>query len=153
MKCQMCGKSEVNFHYSSSINGCVTESHLCSECAQKSGYDFNQMFDFGGFESALSGFGSIFGGRDRFMPMIMPSLGFGIPASMVMRPQLSGYAKTDAQSESCSCCSGTAQTKQPEVDEDMKKRRELYEQMRKAANDEDFEKAAQLRDQIKEMEA
>jgi len=38
------------------------------------------------------------------------------------------------------------------VDDDMRQRRELYMQMRTAADNEDFEKAAEIRDKIKEME-
>ena len=47
MKCQECGKNEVNFHFLSNVNGCVTETHLCSDCAAKSGYDLSQLIDFG----------------------------------------------------------------------------------------------------------
>jgi protein-arginine kinase activator protein McsA len=40
-----------------------------------------------------------------------------------------------------------------EIDEDMSKRRELNAQMRIAVENEEFEKAAELRDKIKELEA
>ncbi len=33
MLCQSCGKNEAVFHYKSSINGNVTEQHLCRDCA------------------------------------------------------------------------------------------------------------------------
>lgn len=33
MKCQNCGQNEANYHYHSSVNGQVTEQHLCSSCA------------------------------------------------------------------------------------------------------------------------
>ena len=38
MKCENCGKNEVTFVYQSSVNGNVTEKHLCAECAEKLGY-------------------------------------------------------------------------------------------------------------------
>ena len=38
MKCENCGKNEVNFIYQSSINGRTEERHLCSESAEKLGY-------------------------------------------------------------------------------------------------------------------
>ena len=38
MKCEHCGKNEVTFMYRSSVNGNVTEQHLCGECAEKLGY-------------------------------------------------------------------------------------------------------------------
>jgi len=77
MKCQECGKNEVNFHYSSNVNGCVTETHLCSDCAAKSGYDLEQIIDFGQvFDIGQSlGLGNIFGGSNPpglFPPGMIP---------------------------------------------------------------------------------
>jgi len=40
-----------------------------------------------------------------------------------------------------------------EIDEDMMRRRQLYKEMRAAADCEDYEKAAMLRDQIRELES
>ena len=40
-----------------------------------------------------------------------------------------------------------------EIDEDMSNRRQLYKEMRAAADAEDYEKAALLRDRIKELES
>ena len=39
MKCENCGKEEVSFHYTSNINGNITEKHLCADCAVKLGFD------------------------------------------------------------------------------------------------------------------
>ena len=33
MKCDRCGKNEATFYYKSNINGRVTETHLCPDCA------------------------------------------------------------------------------------------------------------------------
>ena len=38
MKCQNCGRNEATYYYKSSINGRVTETHLCADCARKLGY-------------------------------------------------------------------------------------------------------------------
>ncbi len=38
MKCDRCGKNEATFYYKSNINGRVTETHLCSDCARAMGY-------------------------------------------------------------------------------------------------------------------
>ena len=43
MKCEHCGKNEVTFMYRSSVNGNVTERHLCGECAEKLGYTHQQL--------------------------------------------------------------------------------------------------------------
>ena len=157
MKCKKCGKDEVNFHYSSNVNGVVHQTHLCSECASQSGIDFGRMFDS---SSMFSGF-SPFGTRSRLMPMTM--LGFdpiamlGIdPAAVFVTWPQAGLPEAECACGGSSCETSVPETDEAQVDGDMKKRREiniLKEQMRLAAENEDFEKAAQLRDQVKQMEA
>ncbi|MCL2227511.1 MAG: UvrB/UvrC motif-containing protein [Oscillospiraceae bacterium] len=142
MKCQKCGKGEVNFHYTSNINGCVTEAHLCSECAADSGYDFGRMLDFERFFPTARG-------RNRMMSTLLPELSFGMPLRASVRPRLA----VQPQGETCNCCNGVAEAQGTEVDEEMAKRRELYKEMRIAAENDEFEKAAGIRDQIKAMEA
>lgn len=145
MKCTNCGKNIANYHYRSNVNGKITEQHLCQECAEKlqSKEDF-----FSGFESAFndffSGFDSffgkpsLFGGFDSFvMPtMVMPRIQLVV--------QGTGAApKTEERTEE-------------KADPELSKRRQLNalrEQMRSAAEAEDYEKAAQLRDQLRELES
>jgi len=148
MKCQNCGNNEVSFHYSSNVNGCVTETHLCSECAAKSGYDIKRIFG----EDSFFGDAFPFGMRNTFLPV--PILGFG------RAPMFAPLLKTGLPPGECACES-SCETNVPDppqvdVDADMLKRREiniLREQMRLAADQEDFEKAVELRDKIKHMEA
>ena len=149
MKCQNCGKNEVNFHYSSNVNGNITQAHLCSQCAAQAGYDLGSMF------STRSMFGDFFGttAGQRLMPATM--LDFDPMSMFITWPQ--ARALPTGQCE----CDGTCETPIQEnpmanIDEDMQKRRELNimrEQMRCAAENEDFEKAAEIRDRLKEMEA
>lgn len=150
MKCQNCGKSEVNFHYSSNINGCVTETYLCSECAAKTGYDIGSMFSTG----------SIF---DSFFPIIsvpgqfltMPMAGFGMAIPLVIQPPADAQTQPVDYSRGCGCERIAPDAPAAEVDDEMRKRREinvLREQMRLAAESDDFEKAIELRDRIKEMD-
>jgi len=145
----MCGKSEVNFHYSSNINGCKTETHLCSECAAAAGYDVGQMFSAGNW---FDDFFPVLSDHRGAMQSIMPVFGFGIPFQVAMRPRLAAQTQADASVCNCGCGNHAQKAQTEEVDDEMKKRRELYAAMRSAAENEDFEKAAQLRDQIKEME-
>jgi len=165
MKCQKCGKSEVNFHYTANINGCVTETHLCLICAKESGYDIGQMLD----TNRLTGFDSIFGnnmyadfnsmfdrilpvrGISGFVPMAVPMI-----AADAMFPFTLHSRKGMINKETpCSCgCEGKATLNaNVEADEEMSKRRELNAAMRIAVENEEFEKAAELRDQIRELEA
>ena len=147
MKCQNCGKNETNFHYSSNVNGCVTETHLCSDCAAKSGYDLGRMFDA---KSALYGF-LPFNVNNAFMPI--PLLGFAAAQS-------AAWPQMGLPSGECACGDGCEmpahENPVAEIDGEMQKRREvnvIREKMRIAAEKEDFEKAAELRDQIRKMEA
>ena len=148
MKCQNCGKNEVNFHYSSNINGCVTETHLCSQCAAESGYDIEQMFEIGSvFEGILPMRSNVSG----FIPMAIPMLGANslFPFTKIPRRGMIG------QGEPCTCGCGQKEfiNSNVEVDEIMSKRRQLNAEMREAVAKEEFEKAAQLRDKIKALES
>ena len=159
MKCQKCGKNEVNFHYSSNVNGCVTETYLCSSCAAESGYNIGSMFDLD----------NIFG-RDTFNDLMFPMRGISgfmpVAIPMIQTNTMSpgqlfdllttrqGMGKI-SQGTPCKCGCGktAAENFNIEVDEEMSKRRELNAQMRTAVENEEFEKAAELRDKIKELEA
>jgi len=148
MKCQNCGKNEINFHYSSNVNGCVTETHLCSECAAKQGYDFGRIFSSDFFRNDYFPMGL----RNPFLAI--PMFGFGMAAPFLRAPQMG------LPPEECGCggtCEAPNQENPPaEVDGEMRKRREINvirEQMRLAAEKEDFEKAAELRDEIRKLEA
>ena len=149
MKCQKCGKEEVNFHYSSNINGEIREIRLCSGCAAEAGYTEaftgpDEMFSevFNGFIRQGSAFFPLFG-----MDMPMHSM-FGVRPSSIVRAPVAGamHESTAAPPRS---------EIKVEIDEKMQKRREinmLREQMRQAADTDDFEKATELRDKIRSME-
>ena len=148
MKCQKCGKNEVNFHYSSNVNGCVTQTQLCSECAAESGYDIGRMFDFG---NIFDGLFPIRGLSDGFVPMAIPMMRTSTVFPFTMQPLIGMIDNTGTCG--CGCGETTPKEKNIEVDEKMTKRRELNMQMRTAVENEEFEKAAELRDKIKELEA
>ena len=146
MKCQKCGNSDVSFHYSSNINGNVTETHLCLQCAAESGYDIEQMFASSQLADLMFPVQGVSGFMSLAIPMIKSNTMFPItvrsPASMI------------EQEIPCSCGCGKSITRNPDdkVDEEMNLRRELNAQMRAAVEKEEFEKAAELRDRIKELE-
>ena len=147
MKCQKCGSSEVSFHHSSNVNGCVTETHLCSKCAAESGYDFEKMFDFGGIFDGMFPMQGLSG----FMPMAIPVLSANTIIPVKMR-QMPGRVE-QGTSHGCGCGGSAAREKNVTIDEDMKIRRELNAKMRAAVASEEFEKAAELRDKIKALES
>lgn len=152
MKCEHCGKNEVTFVYQSNINGHVTEQHLCSECAEKLGYAqkltlhsqrlMDSFFDpFGGFLSRrpamMDGFRQMLGDffdnpmDDLFIDM--PALGTPKDAQEPRQPLVE-----DAEQ------SRFARTRRLNA---------LRHEMKAAVRREDFERAAELRDQIRALES
>ena len=155
MKCENCGKNEVTFVYQSNINGKVTEKHLCSECAEKLGY--TQKIAAHSQRMMQNFFGnSIFGNSffdDFFSPV--PSL----MGRMLEDPFDDFYADMTAL--------GAAPAKQEEQkkEDDLVDREEqgrfaylrqmnaLKMEMKKAVHQENFERAAELRDEIHKLES
>lgn len=54
MLCQACGQRTATTHIKSMVNGQLSETHLCTECAKKQGYN-HMLSDWGGFGSLLGG--------------------------------------------------------------------------------------------------
>ena len=170
MKCQKCGRNEVNFHYTSNINGAVTEMHLCSDCAAESGHDIGRMLEPMGM---LGGLFPIFGRQGGFFGMPAMRIREAYPFMMAYRPMIPeqasacepggacgyepvGAATCEPGGAACGCEKPAPDVEATVVDGEMAKRRqinEIREQMNAAAKNEDFEAAARLRDKIKQMEA
>lgn len=176
MLCQSCGKKQATFHYTSNENGNITEMHLCSECAKKSGLveDSYKIFN------PLSGF------SDSFFSDSEGMLG-GLLGGMFANPS----AKTVQESAVCPFCgmrlrefmnTGKAgcgkcyatfkESLEPTVKKlhgntkhtgkfpigrekhrtIQDKKAELEALMKKAIEEQAYEKAAEYRDKIKELE-
>ena len=148
MKCENCGKNEVTFVYQSNINGQITEKHLCSECAQKLGY--TQQVAARSQRSFLDDF---------FSPM--PSL-FGRMNRLLEDPFDDFFADMPALS-AAPVQTQEAQTQEKKDDlvgkeeqgrfARMRQLNALRMEMKKAVHQENFERAAELRDQIRQLEA
>ena len=160
MKCENCGKNEVTFIYQSNINGKVTEKHLCSECAEKLGYtqkiaarNRSMMQSF--FGGSLLGNGFF---DDFFSPM--PSL-MGRSGWLLEDPFDDFFAEMPA----LSAAPVQQQEEQQKQQNDLVGKEEqsrfaymrqvnaLKLEMKKAVHQENFERAAQLRDEIHQLEA
>ena len=161
MKCENCGKNEVTFVYQSNINGKVTEKHLCSECAEKLGYtqritahSRSMMQNF--FGGSLLGNGFF---DDFFSPM--PSL-MGRSGWMLEDPFDDFFADMPALSAaSAQQREEPSQQKQNDLvgkEEQsrfayMRQMNALKLEMKKAVHQENVERAAELRDQLRQLEA
>ena len=160
MKCENCGKNEVTFIYQSNINGKVTEKHLCSECAEKLGYTQNIAARNRSMMQSFFG-GSLLGNGffdDFFSPM--PSL-MGRSGWLLEDPFDDFFAEMPA----LSAAPVQQQEEQQKQQNDLVGKEEqsrfaymrqvnaLKLEMKKAVHQENFERAAQLRDQIHQLEA
>lgn len=157
MKCEKCNEKEATFFYSSNVNGDVTEKHLCSDCAREEGFgsalDYRpaSMFD-GMFDSFFSDF---------FSPrrsLLSAFDSFGSPLRAIMAPALPriNIVIGQPQEQTERAPLSEAEQKIPEdAGEDVKARREiaaLKHQLQEAVAAENFEKAIELRDKLKELE-
>ena len=153
MKFENCGKNEVTFVYQSNVNGNVTEKHLCAECAEKLGYTqklashsqrmMRNFFGGGLFEDFFTPLPSLLGRTDRLLEdpfddffSDMPAL--GAAAERQEQPQ---EARDDLlEKEERAAVSKTRQLNA------------LRMELQKAVREENFERAIELRDQIRGME-
>ena len=160
MKCENCGKNEVTFVYQSNINGQVTEKHLCSECAEKLGYtqkvashsqrmmqNFfgNSFFGDSFFDDFFSPRPSLFGRMNRLLENPFDDFFDAMPA---LSPAVSN--QETAQEEKKDDLVGKEEQGRFAY---MRQMNALKLEMKKAVHQEDFEKAAELRDKIRALEA
>lgn len=160
MKCDKCN-NEANFHYQSNVNGEKTEYHLCPECAEKEG--FGEMMSLRPRSMMRSFF------NEPFMGMLTsPFGGFGGFEGFFGRTAIAPKDETNVQIEEPSKAENSAPTENvtkeaaekkdniPEtVCDEYNKRRQiaaLRYKMKAAIITEDFEEAAKLRDEIKELQ-
>ena len=150
MKCGKCGNNEAIFHYKSMVDGNVTELHLCQDCANTD--------EFQGFFDMRGGFGDLFGGSFvrpdiRMMNNFTDLRELFAPAYAVtpvfFAPDRGEHTMQEIPKEA-------SEGKIPNgVDSEIAKRRELcaleYE-LKKAVNAEEFERAAELRDKIRDFD-
>ena len=146
MKCENCGKNEANFVYRSSINGRTEEHHLCQACAEKLGY--TQRF----FEQRPSTMDSFFGNNGFFgsMPSLMGRM-LDSPFDDFFEdmPAIGAAPVQEIREEKKDdLMSGEEQSRFSYL----RQMNALKQAQKKAIHEEDFERAAQLRDEIHKLE-
>lgn len=172
MLCQNCGRNEATTHIKRVINGATSESHLCAECAANLGY--GDMFSGFGFS-----FGELLGG---FLSESTPALTAmpqdtvrckkcGNSWQDIVREGKLGCAdcyrtffdklqpslqrihgKIRHNGKVSSGASSEVQTEKTPEQKKTEKRAKLEAEMKKAVDEQNFEQAAVLRDQIKALE-
>ena len=166
MKCQKCGANNANTHVKTIINGELKEFNLCSECAQKMGYTsvFSDMQnDFSGLLGSF--FTNVLPARTQATRCEF----CGSTYSEIAKTGHVGCAhcyelfadqlypsirRMHGNTTHCGKNSGAQQPAEKKVAEKTKEEKvsELQSQLDLAIKEQNFEHAAELRDQIKEME-
>lgn len=175
MKCEKCGKNEATMYYKENINGVTREMHLCEDCAQKENIG-------GAFESAFQSmnhfwsdpFHSFLGGG--FGSLWNDMLGSPVATMLGTERKCPTCGMTESQLRQggrvgCPDCYNTfsdilnpyvqkvhgatqhigaapATPEQPETDPV----EALRAQLKTAVENEEYEQAARLRDEIRRME-
>ena len=157
MMCEQCGNNPATMHYTSIINGEKTEKHLCAQCAQEQNMALAQTFDIG---QLLVGFMTDAAAQAKRAPAC-PQCGMDLRAFQkggllgcmecykTFQPQLEplltrvhGHVRHVGK---LPVRAGVAMSTQREIDR-------LSDEIKKAVALEQFEKAAEFRDRIYELE-
>lgn len=165
MLCERCKERQATVHFTKIVSGQKTEYHLCEQCAKEKGDFFTQAAHAFNFNNLLSG-----------LLNMESSPGYTTPTQTVARCDVCGMTYqqfTQVGRFGCPhCYDSFAQRLDPllrriqsntrhsgkvplRAGEQVKSRRhldQLRKQLQQAVAQEQFEQAAQLRDQIKSLE-
>ena len=166
MKCQKCGANNANTHVKTIINGEFKEYDLCSECAHKLGYT-NVFADMDNDFSSLLGsfFTNVLPARTQATRCEFCGSTYAEIAKTgqvgcthcyeLFADQLyPSIRRIHGNTTHCGKNSGkqAAQVQKPAEMTKEQQIAELKKQLDAAVQEQDFERAAELRDKIKEME-
>ena len=146
MRCDRCGRNEATFYYKSNINGKVTQVHLCHQCAEELGY--TDSFRSAGMTGGL--FGDFFSRPFGMLEPFFSGLGSRMLTEFPEPVDVLGQAResTPAQEDTGDLL--------PRDEQDaltrQRKRNALQTQLNLAVQEERFEEAAKLRDELKALE-
>lgn len=171
MLCDRCHKNEATVHLTQTVQGKTTEYNLCEECARQQGFNQNITSYLGSIFGQGFG-GSVFNtaggipafGKSNISNVVCKSCGQSFEE--FRRTGLFGcskcYTSFEEQLEPVfrrvqgstrhigrKLAASAARTKNDEA----QKIESLREQLKQAVVEEDYEKAARIRDQIREIEA
>lgn len=161
MLCDICGKNEATVHLTEIVNDKVKKLHLCEECAKEKGSEMEEHF---GLSDLLAGLADL--GGSALEPEIgesvkCPACGFTYhdfkkvgrlgcgECYEAFKKQLAPLLK---RIHSADRHIGKVPLSVGKTVRDTRTLQELKVRMEKAIQFEEFEEAARLRDQIKELE-
>lgn len=163
MLCDLCGKKQATVHLTEIIDNQVTELHLCEDCARNKSLEMEQQFGLGDLLAGLAEFGGKGIEEAESIRLKCPNcelsyddfkkigkLGCSQCYTAFKRYLSSLLKKIHGSNRHV----GKLPLKLTTVANDRKKTtlEELRQKLQKAIEEEAFEEAARLRDQIRELE-
>ena len=137
MKCEHCNRNDATFHYQRTVNGHTETAHLCADCAAELGYDAG----FGSFDSVFS-----------LLPSMLGGLG-----GWFDEPRLTPAARrtlqlTPAPNEPVYETESLLDDAEGEALRRERARNSLEARLKTAVAAENYEEAARLRDELKQLD-
>lgn len=146
MKCENCGRNEANFVYRSNINGKTEEHHLCQDCAEKLGYTQRFFSQRPSMMERFFGDSNVFNSVPAMMGRMLES---PLDDFFDAMPAIGAASAQDIQEEKKDSLLSREEQSRFSYQRQMNALRLAQE---KSIREEDFERAAQLRDQIRQLE-
>jgi len=159
MICDICHKNNATVHLTEIINDKVVEMHICQVCAQEKASELNKHLNISGFLGSLA---DMVGGLPQERRLLKcPSCGFSY-GDFKKKGRL-GCGKCYEtfhglllpllkKIHSATTHTGKAPTSLDKRASGQMKVNDLHQRLRRAIQLEEYEEAAKLRDQIKELE-
>lgn len=161
MNCNICGTHEATIHLTEIVNNQMMEIHLCEACAQEKGTDFKTHFNFNELFASLAEPGTPTAAPERRISLKCPECGlsyeeFGKKGRLGCSACYDAFAKVllplIKRVQKSTHHIGKKPSKIASEVRVVHDLRTLQERLRKSIQSESFEEAAQLRDEIKQME-
>lgn len=161
MLCDVCGKKKATVHLTEIVDEQMSEMHLCEECAHAKSVQMEQQFGLGDLLAGLSDFGKQIKEQQQ-VKMQCPNCGlnyedFKKVGRLGCSECYTAYHDQLAILLKKIHGSGQHLGKSPEVTPKVFREKseilqDMKDKLQQAVQDEDFEKAAYLRDKIRELE-
>ena len=163
MRCQNCGKPEVSYMYTQNINGVKKEVRLCQECAEKLGLIggnvvtdididsfIEELFSNGTLRDLSNAIDQAFDMRiDKSIPSYEEFTNNRLFDKEGIYPGLKRRNDINEKNEEKEVSQERQDKK--EDNKNLSKREKLELEMKKAVEIEDYETAAKIRDELKEL--
>ena len=161
MICNVCGANEATIHLTEIVNEQMIEIHLCETCAQEKGTEFKAHFNVGDLLSGLSDLAAEMTGTGKSVVIKCPNCGltyeeFGRTGRLGCAECYEAFSKLlmplikRVQHATQHIGKRPSRLAVPvKLNQDL---RELQNRLQKSIEQEAFEEAARLRDQIKQVE-